>query len=259
MRNRSDDRINRVRKTNNMAFDLLERLELLRFHAVAIVKDHSGDDNERWFSKTFLGCISLAKNFRKLLDEVGLEFASVNDQPFTIGKYTEPSGHHALVAIAEGKSLKLATCLVGSLVRNSTQKTLDDRYGEANKRLQQAFSSAENFAAQLPDIRDEFSAIAPGISEKTSRKLAARLEWEILRVQNRAVNAADSKTDNRKKIKAVVPRNPDVVKLARHIRQQLPQGGSMNCIALAFTSGDEKRANSLLRQLRGDRYKHLLG
>jgi hypothetical protein len=46
--------------------------------------------------------------------------------------------------------------------------------------------------------------------------------------------------------------------LALKIKRDRDAGGSMEQIALDFTGGDEKRAKTLLRQLRPDRYGHLL-
>jgi hypothetical protein len=66
---------------------------------------------------------------------------------------------------------------------------------------------------------------------------------------------ADSPADNGK-IK--LPENPEVYKLALKIKRELPKGGTKEDIALDFTNGDEKKAASLLRQLRPDRYGHLL-
>lgn len=66
---------------------------------------------------------------------------------------------------------------------------------------------------------------------------------------------ADSKTDKRKNL---LPRNPDVAKLALKIKRDLPKGGSKEDIALEYADNDAKKAASLLRQLRPDRYGHLL-
>ncbi|RIK74925.1 MAG: hypothetical protein DCC68_22145 [Planctomycetota bacterium] len=83
----------------------------------------------------------------------------------------------------------------------------------------------------------------------------------ILRIENWAQcggteDGADSKTDNRKKIRQFVPENSDVLKLAKRIKRELPKGGTRNDIARDFTDGDEKKAQSLLRQIR--RFPHLL-
>ncbi len=46
--------------------------------------------------------------------------------------------------------------------------------------------------------------------------------------------------------------------MALKIKRDLRKGGSKRDIALDFTNGDEKRAESLLRQLRSGRFRHLL-
>lgn len=69
---------------------------------------------------------------------------------------------------------------------------------------------------------------------------------------------ADSKTDKQRKRVTFVPKNLDVAKLAQKINRELPKGGTMVDIARDFTNGDEKKAQSLLRQLRGKRFRNLL-
>ncbi|GEM_PF-6606757 len=54
---------------------------------------------------------------------------------------------------------------------------------------------------------------------------------------------ADTKTDK-------LPENGDVIRLARMIGRELPKGRTKIDIALDFTEGNERRANSLLRSLR---------
>lgn len=68
----------------------------------------------------------------------------------------------------------------------------------------------------------------------------------------------DKQEDNRRKIRSFLPANPQVIELARVIRRQRGSDTSMQSIALEFTDGDVRKAQSLLRQLRPDRYGHLL-
>ena len=74
-----------------------------------------------------------------------------------------------------------------------------------------------------------------------------------------AERTADSKTDKKRKVKAITPENPDVAKLAKKIKKELPKGGTMIDVARDFANGNETKAQSLLRQLRSDRYRNLLG
>ena len=71
-----------------------------------------------------------------------------------------------------------------------------------------------------------------------------------------AERTADRKTDSGKQSATVVPENLEVAKLAKKIRQELPKGGTKTDIARDFCDGDERKAQSLLRQLR--RYPRLL-
>ena len=87
--------------------------------------------------------------------------------------------------------------------------------------------------------------------------LSADLEARIRR--ERAKLLASDKTDNKTdKRKNLVPPNTDVIKLAKKIKRDLPKGGTKRDIALEFADGDERRAESLLRELRPSRYGHLL-
>ena len=67
---------------------------------------------------------------------------------------------------------------------------------------------------------------------------------------------ADSKTDRTKKS---LPKSYEVIRLANKLKTELPKGRKKKDIAMDFTDGDERKANTLLRQLRGDRHGHLLG
>ncbi len=70
---------------------------------------------------------------------------------------------------------------------------------------------------------------------------------------------AESKSESEKKSEPLrLPKNPDVTQLARFINSQreTDRKASLNALALEFTAGDERRAESLLRSLRT--FKHLL-
>ena len=69
---------------------------------------------------------------------------------------------------------------------------------------------------------------------------------------------ADERTTKRTRKKNLVPANVDVIKLAKKIKRDLPNGGTKRTIALEFTDGDERKAKSLLRELQPSRYGHLL-
>jgi hypothetical protein len=67
---------------------------------------------------------------------------------------------------------------------------------------------------------------------------------------------ADNKPDNRRKKSHPVPENPEVLKLAKKINRERKEGVSQIDCARELCENDERKANSLLRQLR--RYPHLL-
>jgi hypothetical protein len=67
---------------------------------------------------------------------------------------------------------------------------------------------------------------------------------------------ADTKTDKKKKSSSRIPANDDISRLARKVLKELPVIGSKKEIALDYTDGDKKKAETLLRGLR--RYPHLL-
>jgi hypothetical protein len=96
--------------------------------------------------------------------------------------------------------------------------------------------------------------------EKFSRQ-AAKLQAELLFVADYCVELhdlicriSDKKSDTRK---SLLPRNPTLVRFASEVKKRVRVGETKGQIARDFTDGDERQAESLLRQLR--RYKHLLG
>ena len=96
---------------------------------------------------------------------------------------------------------------------------------------------------QLPTI-DEIETIV-GKAKSTLDRISAATQ--VL---------ADGKTDGKKNNKNLVPENPEVAKLAKRIKKELPKGGNKTDIARDFADGNEKKAQSLLRKLRD--YPNLL-
>ena len=89
------------------------------------------------------------------------------------------------------------------------------------------------------------------ISELQHRVIAALDEIEEKRA-DRADKTSDSKEGGRVRL----PKDPDVLRLAKLINDGLEHERSKSDIAFQFTDGDKRRAQNLLRQLR--RYSHLL-
>jgi hypothetical protein len=67
---------------------------------------------------------------------------------------------------------------------------------------------------------------------------------------------ADSGADNSQKKPLRLPESDDVWKLINRLRRELPKGRKLGEIALEFTEGNQRKADSLLRQVR--RFRHLL-
>jgi hypothetical protein len=86
-------------------------------------------------------------------------------------------------------------------------------------------------------------------------------------LQQRVIDALDEKeqsdadktdknADKKSSSRVCLPRNLDVLRLAQEINRRGEGELSQIDIAIQFTEGDERRAHSLLRQLR--RYRHLI-
>jgi hypothetical protein len=85
---------------------------------------------------------------------------------------------------------------------------------------------------------------------KLRRRLARAVEVRLRYLEGEA----DNKADNCKKKRFTVPENREVVELAKRIKKGLTQGRSKIDICREFTEHDEKKAQSLLRQLRRHRW-----
>lgn len=73
-----------------------------------------------------------------------------------------------------------------------------------------------------------------------------------------ATGQPDSKTDSDQLSGEKFPENPEVSRLAAFIRKKDAAGETKKSLALQFTDGNEKKAESLLRQLSPSRFGHLL-
>jgi hypothetical protein len=88
-----------------------------------------------------------------------------------------------------------------------------------------------------------------GLFRKLQQDVIAALEAE-------EPTGADKNPDKRQSGRVKLPRNKDVFRLAKKINDEIHAELSQRQIAIAFTNGDEGKADNLLRQLR--RYPHLL-
>lgn len=88
-----------------------------------------------------------------------------------------------------------------------------------------------------------------GLFRKLQQDVVAALE-------EKESTGADKNPDKRQSGPVKLPRNKDVFRLAKKINDEIHAELSQRQIAIAFTNGDEGKADNLLRQLR--RYPHLL-
>lgn len=88
------------------------------------------------------------------------------------------------------------------------------------------------------------------VSDAELIDLENQIEAELYRAENLTrADKPDSKPDNEKE-SVRIPGNPDVLRLAKFIRDNRHTGDSESRLAKQFTDGDAKKANNLLRQLR---------
>jgi hypothetical protein len=81
------------------------------------------------------------------------------------------------------------------------------------------------------------------------------LQQRILSALERSADKSDKSADKSPAQPIRLPRNPDVIDLAKRLNDKAPAGRSQMEIAVEFTDGDEELAASLLRQVR--RYPNL--
>lgn len=144
-------------------------------------------------------------------------------------------------------------------------KAIADRFRDELDRANLAW--ADEFGEPPPRTPDEFVAWAYRLgwaAERVEAKhwtyadILARAEGYLTGLRERLATqrTADSKTDNEKKTAFSLPENDDVTRLAKALRDCDDPRATQSSVAREFTNGDERRAGTLLRQLR--RYPHLL-
>ncbi len=153
--------------------------------------------------------------------------------------------------------------LLRRLASNPQQQLTDSEFawlvGQVAGMAAESSAPHKGYAAQ--QRRNPFPSKWPKV-------LTEALEWnKIIRARDLSANQSDltakagrtpdSKTDKKEKSRAVVPRNPDVARLAKKIKREWKDGETKIGIALDFTEGDRTKATSLLRSL--DRFPQLLG
>lgn len=206
-----------------------------------------------------------ADNFEaanEALQDTKDDYACVNPTVVSIGASFYASGHEAAYSIAYGIVYQIAKTIRLEITRSGACSPYDMPAIKGEPACIALFfhwlsktSRELNAIHWWPSARAELDARDKVLTEDTVAQVMAQLSWEAARVKP----SADTKTDTKKKIQTLVPKNDGVTRPARKIKKEIQLGGSKTGIALDFTRGDESRAKTLLRQLRGDRYKHLLG
>jgi hypothetical protein len=121
--------------------------------------------------------------------------------------------------------------------------------------VQKDKEAAANARPKFTDTLDYLRAWRDRLGNLTSVKSNAT-EVPVVEHERGNGGQADRKADKPKKNPRPLPENDDVRRLINRLNRELPGGKSMIEIALEFCEGSEKKAKSLLRQVR--RYKHLL-
>jgi hypothetical protein len=130
-----------------------------------------------------------------------------------------------------------------------------DQFGAAVKRLREASAAMGALAAPKPTSVEGWRPCVSAFGEMVAAQDAVNEHFR--RLQNRVIAALDStkqaRADNKAdkgKSRVRLPRNTDVIRLAKKINDEFDVETSEMSIALQFTGGDEKHADTLLRQLR---------
>ena len=218
------------------------------------------------YALTFERTRSLLRTGLPVFWKVGDEFAVVAEgvaewnssegKPYN--RYTVATSMHELAfTLAEQWVQDVAAVVVGEKHGVVTPR---DKYQKLKDDVTQA--DVESYGKSVLDV----ALIEPPPRGTALSQFLVRLEQEVARAVDRRfvtkrVYAEDGESyipdkPIRSLGSAVVPENPEVLKLAKRIKRELPKGGTMIDIARDFADGDETKANTLLRQLR--RYPHLL-
>jgi hypothetical protein len=149
-------------------------------------------------------------------------------------------------------SLPTPACVAGSYGESVHAAVLGAALTARRELIEWLNGSGPSPAQRLADL-DVLATSALLIRERN-----AALRQLLSRERNAAPKnrTADSKADKPKKKKCTIPENPDVLKLAKRIKDKRNKNRPLIDVALDFTEGKKTKAESLLRQLR--RYLHLL-
>ncbi|MBN1394759.1 MAG: hypothetical protein JW959_07025 [Pirellulales bacterium] len=114
----------------------------------------------------------------------------------------------------------------------------------------------KGYKEAMPDGMIELRRVPMTDDEIDACFYSAKETWNRIFHASLARTTADKADNKMNNGKLSLPDSSDLIRLAKKIKEELPVGGSKIDIARDFTEGDEKRATSLLRQLR--RYPALL-
>lgn len=171
-----------------------------------------------------------------------------------IGRYSVPSAFSLSLDFVLRADSNLSSCLRRS--DPTDKESIDATWVKCRK----AIDTLELSRDFLRLLRAHLDREIHFVGQALDRGAISDADYDRWVEQKRIApfNVTDNKADNRKKIRSLLPANPDVVELARRIKKNRYSGSSKRSIALEFADGDASKAQSLLRQLRSDRYGHLL-
>jgi hypothetical protein len=110
---------------------------------------------------------------------------------------------------------------------------------------------AASMLPEAPPTPFDVAAIRCARSVPDQVRLAKVLrQWATIEEPPGAGGQADSKADKKPKKSHPVPVNPDILKLAKKLKKDREKEMSLIDIAREFCEGNERRAQSLLRQVR---------
>lgn len=198
------------------------------------------------------------EEYQKLTDLptwIGIHvFALCSPSIVQIGRHSVPSAFSLSLDFLLRAHFSLTRCLRR---RNlSDKESIDATWSQCHEAIKRLELNRDFLSLLRAHLDREIHFVAQALDRGTISD-ADYVRW-MEQKRTEPLEQADKKTDSSKKIRSLLPANPDVVELARRIKKNKQSGHSKRSIANDFTDGDEAKAQSLLRQLRSDRYGHLL-
>lgn len=175
-----------------------------------------------------------------------------------LGLFDETDGRFAQIT-AEAKALKQfmdsrqeeLAAIEGLAAREDL--ALQDRSPEAVEQDWQAASNGSHEKNGRANPHTPSQHTHNQVPRATSRR--CRITAQVAGKNGQLGDGADGRADGFEKKELTFPRNPKVLALIKLLKKERPSGRSDRDIALQFTEGREREADSLLRKVRA--YRHL--